>query len=134
MELDTVIKLSYIISVNDIRKNLMNLADKMLILTEDRCIPSAWIDNFEDSAHLETLKKLNNDYLKYDFEYVKPILGDFRIKDGIPEVTYVANVIYNPGLNKRGRLMSISEINNNNILIEDYYGKIFVKFGGKVAF
>ena len=132
MESNTKLKVSYIISAIDRRSNILDPLNYKLILTDDLKIPSRIVDELKGTdSHFNTLKNIHDEYVKYSYDYPIKMLCGFRTLDDICEVTYITSLNYIPGLNKSGRIISIGEMQDNNIFIEEYYGELFVKFGGK---
>lgn len=74
----------------------------------------------------EELKKLSDEYLKYNEKFVSKELVDINSinKDGIiSELVYLSVVNYIPNLNKKGTFYTLEEIETRDILIHERYGK-----------
>jgi hypothetical protein len=124
------IKISYLISALDKTKAITDPRYLNILLDENRNIPSLTIKSFLGKTEIDYLLSLHNKYLNYHFEYVQKMLGGFRKIDfNTGEVTYVCAVDYYPGINKAGDFFNIAEIQDQNILLEEYYGELFFRFG-----
>lgn len=130
MESNTKLKISYIISVVDYRKKY-EPTDFKWVLDDESRVPSKIINKVGKDSHFTSLKEIHDQYIKYDFDYVNKTLCGFRTFDDICEVSYITSINYVPNLNKAGRIIAIGELQDFNIFIEDYYGELFAKFGGK---
>lgn len=130
MEL-TKIKISYIISVTDRRYSKADSNYLKLILDNNLKIPSVTLDVIEADGHMRALESLCGQYLKYDPSYLSKSLCGFRTFDNLCEVIYFSSVNYMLGLNKTGRIFSLGEIQEQQIEIEDYYGKLFTEHSGR---
>lgn len=127
------LKISYLVVALDKTLTNVNKSYLKLLLTDDLSVPSIIIDdisNFE--SPLEALRRLHDEYIKYNFEFPIKQLCDVRFVGNICEITYLITLNYVPKMNKKGRLFSLREIQERNIEIEEYYGKNFVKSGANI--
>lgn len=130
MESNTI-KISHIISVTDRRYNKSNANYLKIILDNDLKIPSLTLDVVEADCHSKALDSLCRTYLKYDPLYVTKSLCGFRTFDNLCEVIYFSSVNYMLGLNQSGRIFSLGEIQEQQIEIEEFYGKLFTELSGR---
>lgn len=75
---------------------------------------------------VEELKKLSDEYLKYNEKFVSKELVDINSinENGvISELVYLSVVNYIPNLNKKGTFYTLEEIETRDILIHERYGK-----------
>lgn len=124
------LKITYIITALDKSKQINDPRYLNILLDEFNCIPSISIKAFLGNDEEHYLKQIHDSYLKYHFEYVTKSLVGFR-KTGYAscEVVYMCSVDYLPDIVKSGSFYNLSEIQDSNILIEEYYGECFFKFG-----
>jgi hypothetical protein len=78
----------------------------------------------------EDLKILTEKYLKYDFGFIEKILAGTRcVGENILELVYVTKLSYLPGLNKSGTIYTLKELQDRNIIIDEYYERALRRFG-----
>lgn len=123
------LKLSYLICAVDKNKKYHDRDYLRIFLNKDKEVPSKLIETFETDEKT-TLKELHSQYLKYDFDFYPKSLCGFRILDkDICEICYLITVRYLGGIEQNGSFYTIEQIQEKNILLEEYYGELFFKFG-----
>jgi hypothetical protein len=124
------LKITYIVSAIDRSKNITDPRYLSILLDENKQPPSSTIKAFFGKSETDYLRSIHEKYLKYHYEYVSKTLCGFRKIDfNKAEVVYLATVEYFPDINKSGEFFNIAEIQDQNILLEEYYGELFFKFG-----
>jgi hypothetical protein len=124
------LKITYIISAIDKSKNITDPRYLNILLDENKQPPSLIIKAFFGKSEKDYLKSIHDTYLKYHYEFVSKTLCGFRKIDfNKAEVVYLTAVDYFPDINKSGEFFNIAEIQDQNILLEEYYGELFFRFG-----
>ena len=124
------LKITYIITALDKTRQVNDPRYLNILLDEFNSMPSLSIKSFLANDEEYYLKKIHDCYLKYHFEYVtKSLVGFRRTGPSSCEAIYMCSVDYFPDIIKSGSFYNLSEIQNSNILIEEYYGECFFKFG-----
>lgn len=127
------LKLSYIVLSTDKSRSDIDRSYLKILLDENNQIISKTFDSlliYEE--HLLELEKLHTKYVNYDYNYVLKTLCGFRsLGNNVCEVCYITNVNHMPDFYKAGNLYTLEEIQDRNILLEEYHGEFFGKFGTK---
>lgn len=122
--------ISYLIAATDKSKAVTDPRYLNILLDDNKQIPCTNIKAFFGKSEIDYLKEIHSKYLNYHFEYVHKILCGFRkLEFNKAEVSYLCSVDYYPGIHKLGEFYNIAEIQQQNILLEEYYGELFFKFG-----
>lgn len=123
------LKLSYLICAIDKNKRYHDRDYLRIFLNREKEIPSKTLDAFETDEKV-LLKELHEQYSKYDFDFYPKTLCGFRILEkDICEVCYLITVKYLGGIEQNGSFYTLEQIQEKNILLEEYYGELFFKFG-----
>lgn len=123
------LRLSYLICAIDKNKKYHDRDYIRIFLNREKEIPSITLEKF-DKDDKEILKELHSKYVKYDFDFYPKILCGFRILDeDICEVCYLITIRYLNGVEQNGSFYTLEQIQEKNILLEEYYGELFFKFG-----
>lgn len=125
------LKISYLIAAVRRDKQVTDPHYLNILLNNDKQVPSKTIKAFiGETDEVDILKEIHSEYLNYHFEYVHKMLCGFRKLDAKNiEVCYITTVNYLPDINKNGEIYSLDDIQNENILLEEYYAELFFKFG-----
>lgn len=125
------LKITYLIAAIDRNRPVTDLKYLNILLDENQQVPSTTVKAFiGDKDEIDTLKELHDKFLNYHFEYVHKMLCGFRkIDQKTVEIVYICTVNYFPGIQKAGDIYTLQDIQEENILLEEYYGEIFFKFG-----
>lgn len=123
------LKLSIIFKIRDQRYSIADPSFFSILLDDELKVPSITISNIENDKDFY-LKKLYEDFVKFSFDFPQKTLADCRFIDyNICELTYICNLLYMKGFNKKGKVLSLKELQERNIDLEEYYGTTFSKFG-----
>ncbi len=123
------LKLSYLICAIDKNKQYHDKDYIRIFLNKDYEVPNVIIENF-DKDEIEFLKELHEKYLKYDFNFYPKILSGFRVLDSCTcEICYTITVKYLGGVEQNGKFYTLEQIQEKNILLEEYHGELLFKFG-----
>lgn len=124
------IKISYLISAADISKKCSDPNYLKIFLTNEHEVPHICLDK-TDKDETDLLKELHSKYLKCDFSFYPINLSGFRFLDGETcEVCYNVAIRYFSNVATNGRWYTLEEIQNNNILLEEYYGELYFRTRG----
>jgi hypothetical protein len=123
------LKVSYLVVALDKRKAAIDRSYLKLLFDENDEVISRTVSSLPGKdAEKQILKELHSQYINYDFDYVYKTLCGFRTFQDLCEVCYITNVNYMPDFYKAGNLYTLDEIQERNILIEEYYGELVTKF------
>lgn len=123
------LKVTYLVVALDKRKAAIDRSYLKILLTETNEVLSRTVLTIPGKdAEKQILKELHSQYINYDFDYVYKTLCGFRTSENLCEVCYITNVNYMPDFYKAGNLYTLDEIQERNILIEEYYGELVTKF------
>lgn len=123
------LKVSYLVVALDKHKGNTDRSYLRLLLSENNEVLSRTADILPElDFDKKLLKELHSQYVRYDYDYVYKSLCGFRTFENLCEVCYICNVHYMPDFYKSGNLYSLDEIQDRNILIEEYYGELFTRF------
>lgn len=125
------LKVTYLVVALDKTKQNIDRNYLKLLLDNNNEVPSKTVCSVSTDDNVKILKELHNEFLNYDYGYVYKTLAGFRIIDNTCEVCYIATMNYIPDFYKSGNVYTLNEIQDRNILIEEYYGEIFAKFGSR---
>lgn len=129
MESSGQIKFQVTLLVNlfDDTKSSLDLRYRKILL--DNEVPINLI-TYTLNPEVNYLKLLSDKYLKYDFEYINKTLVDSRIKSSnFLELIYISNIKYMPKLNILGSIYTYLELQERNIILDEYYERLIRKFG-----
>lgn len=120
------IKISYLISSFDKNKKQTD-PNYFKILLDNKNIPSLTLSNF-DTDEISILKQLHEQYLNCDFSFYPKNLSGFRIiGEKECEICYCINIQFFKNIAKSGEWYTLNDIQENNILLEEYYGELFYR-------
>lgn len=126
------LKISYLISAVDVSKKCSDPDYLKIFLDNKKEVPNVIL---EQTSVDETsiLKELHSKYLKCDFSFYPILLTGFRFLDSDTcEVCYNVTVRYFSNVIMNGSWYTLEEIQNNNILLEEYHGELYFKSRGIV--
>lgn len=125
------LKISYLIASLKREKQITDPHYLNILLDDNKEIPYKIVKAFiGEQDEIDVLKEIHNQYLHYHFEYVHKMLCGFRKIDAKTiEVCYITTVNHLPDMNKAGEVYSLDDIQNEKILLEEYYAELFFKFG-----
>lgn len=120
------ITISYLISSTDKNKKITD-PDYFKILLDDEKVPSFTFSIF-NKDEISILKELHEQYLHCDFLFYPKNLSGFRIiNDTNCEICYFTNIQFFKNVTKKGKWYTLSDIQEQNILLEEYYGELFYR-------
>jgi hypothetical protein len=123
------IKISYLVAAIDKNRKANDQKYLYLFFTKDNEIPSITVDKFEKNEY-DILRQIHESYIKYDFNFYPKILCGFRVLDHDKcEISYLTTIKYMSDSIQNGSLYTLDQIQEKNILLEEYYGELFFKFG-----
>lgn len=123
------LKLSYLICAIDKNKKYHDRDYMRIFLNKSKEIPNIILEKFNQD-NKDILKQVHINYIKYDFDFYPKILCGFRILDEETcEVCYLTTIRYLSGVEQNGSFYTLEQIQEKNILLEEYYGELFFKFG-----
>lgn len=125
------IKFTYLIAAVDKNRSVTDPKYLNILLDENGNMPSLQIKGFVGLQDEESvLKSIHDKYMNYHFDYVmKNVCGFRKIAQNVGELIYICSVIYYPGINKTGDFYTIQDIQDQNILLEEYYAEFFFRLG-----
>jgi hypothetical protein len=123
------IRICYLIGAIDKNKRYHDTDYLKIFLNQDYEVPSITLENFDNNEQ-EILEELHKKHLKYDFDFYPKTLCGFRILDkDICEICYLIIVKHIGGVEINGSFYTLEQIQEQNILLEEYYGELFFRFG-----
>ncbi len=123
------LKLSYLICAIDKNKRYHDRDYIRIFLNKETKIPSITLEKF-DKDDKEILKELHSQHIRYDFDFYPKILCGFRILDvETCYLFYLITIRYLSGVEQNGSFYTLEQIQEKNILLEEYHGELFFKFG-----
>ena len=124
-----IIKISYLIAAIDSRTKPGNNEYFRLFFNDKNEIPSLTLESFDHDEY-EILKTIHEQHIKYAFNFYPKVLCGFRVLDkDFCEVCYLTTVKYMVNCTMSGNFYTLEQIQQKNILLEEYYGELFFKFG-----
>lgn len=124
------VKISYLISAVNISKKCSDPDYLKIFLNNNKEVPNIVIET-TDKDEMSVLKELHNHYLKCDFSFYPISLTGFRFLDSETcEVCYNVTVRHFANIATNGSWYTLAEIQQNNILLEEYYGELYFRFRG----
>jgi len=122
-------KISYLVAAVDKSKKATDHDYLRIFFNKNHQIPSVVIDNFEKEEY-DILKDIHCEYVKYSFGFYPTMLCGFRVLDeDTCEICYVTTIKYMNDATKNGYIYTLEQIQEKNILLEEYYGELFFRFG-----
>jgi hypothetical protein len=133
MEHGTIkLKVTYlVVALDKYKKNIDRSYFKLLLSEKDEVLSRTVFSLNGPDVEKDILKDIHSKYLNYDFDYVYKNLCGFRTFEGMCEACYITTVNYIPDFYKSGNLYTLDEIQERNILIEEYYGELFTRHGSR---
>lgn len=124
------LQVSYLISAVDPSKKCSDPDYLRIFLDDNKKVPHIIIERTEVDE-LSILKELHSKYLKCDFSFYPISLTGFRFLDSETcEVCYNVTLRYFSNVAVGGKWYTLSEIQNNKILLEEYHGELYFKSRG----
>lgn len=121
--------ISYLVAAVDKTKKATDHDYLRIFFTKNNEIPNKSLDRF-DKEEYDILKEIHCEYVKYDFDFYPKMLCGFRIiNEDTCEICYLTTIKYISDATQNGFLYTLEQIQEKNILLEEYYGELFFKFG-----
>jgi hypothetical protein len=123
------LKITFIVAQCDNKTSISDPNRFRLLLGDDMSFPSTYISTDDE---YETLKKLSDDFLRVDFNWLPKEIRGFRklqeesleLKTPVFELVYCSYMPTILGSEKRGYFFTEKEIHEMNIEIEDFYKEV----------
>lgn len=126
------LRISYLISAVNISKKCSDPDYLKIFLDHNYEVPHVVIEK-TTKDEISILKELHSKYLKCDFSFYPISLTGFRFLDGETcEVCYNVSIRYFSNVAMNGSWYTLAEIQQNNILLEEYYGELYFRTRGIV--
>ena len=123
------LKISYLICAIDRNKKYHDRDYLRIFLNKNKEVPSIILEKFYKND-IDILKELHTRHIKYDFDFYPKMLCGFRVLDEETcEVCYLITIKHLSGVEQDGTFYTLEQIQEKNILLEEYYGELFFKFG-----
>ena len=126
------LKISYLIAAVDVSKKCSDPDYLKIFLDNKKEVPNIVLEQ-TNADETSILKELHSKHLKCDFLFYPISLTGFRFLDSDTcEVCYNVTVRYFSNVIMNGSWYTLEEIQNNNILLEEYHGELYFKSRGIV--
>jgi len=123
------IKISYLVAAVDKNKKAIDHDYLRIFFTKNHEIPNIILDKFQKEEY-DVLRDIHCEYIKYSFDFYPAMLCGFRIlNEDICEICYLTTIKYMSDAVQNGYLYTLEQIQEKNILLEEYYGELFFRFG-----
>lgn len=123
------LKITFIVAQCDNKTSISDPNRFRLLLADDMSFPSKYIST--DNEY-DTLKKLSDDFLRVDFDWLPKEIRGFRklqdesleFKTPVFELVYSCYMPMILGSEKKGYFFTEKEIHDMNIEIDDFYKEV----------